>query len=101
MASPENVWWIDERRRQSGSASFRRLVHYGPYPTKPVAEHKIAELKRTERYRKTDLVPSKTATPTSTGREHNPGTLDLVSRWQKMWCRGSTRIGKDYLGREG
>ena len=100
MASPENVWWIDE-----GSAEWQREFSAastsGPYPTKAVAEHKIAELKRTERYRKTDLVPSKTATPTSTGREHNPGTLDLVSRWQKMWCRGSTRIGKDYLGREG
>jgi hypothetical protein len=69
MPNPEYVWWIDERLpSESGGVNARRLLHYGPYPDEGTAVRKIAELKRTERYRKADLVVSKSAAPTSAGQ---------------------------------
>ena len=68
MPNPEYAWWIDERLpTERGGLNTRRLLHYGPYPNEETAERKIAELKRTERYRKADLVVSKSAVPTSAG----------------------------------
>jgi predicted GIY-YIG superfamily endonuclease len=69
MSNPEYVWWIDERLpSESRGVHAKRLLHYGPYADEQTAVRKIAELKRTERYRKADLVASKSAAPTSAGQ---------------------------------
>jgi hypothetical protein len=56
----KHVWWIDERLPEAASGvNAKRLLHYGPYADQETAELKIAELRRTVRYRKVDLVASK------------------------------------------
>ena len=58
-------WWIDQQisNQKTGAVTSQRLLHYGPYPTEYAAEQKIAELRKTERYRKAELVATKQSKP--------------------------------------
>ena len=65
MADSQYVWWIDERlpAAEGGGIQARRSLRYGPYADKDTAELEIEQLRRTARYRKADLVPSKQRGP--------------------------------------
>lgn len=60
MPDAEYEWWIDQQvRDRGGTLHVTRLFHYGPFRDERAAEQQIDELKRMERYRQVNLVPSR------------------------------------------